>query len=458
MNNDPILVIQLQRLGDLILTFPLLLDLKIRYPENPLWLVAEPAFFTHLMPFTPDVTFFPPDHLKNMTRQHYKAIFNLSSRPDAAICTASASADNKFGLSQAGSSLTVNGFWQLYRLALTHNNRHNAFHWADLNRLDLGFPFKPIQTQRLSRKNNNHIGLFLGASEASKRPSAGFWTDLTKYLAKNGYKPILLGGPAEKSIGEVIEKDSRFRAINFSGKTNLTQLAALMADMDLIITPDTGPMHLADWIGASVLNLSVGNVQPLETGPVSAGQWVVQANMSCSGCWQCHRAQLYCQQAFNPGTIFKIVNHILHQEALPDLQRIRLFNTARAANGLYELQNIGKDPAISAILLNKFWQNAFLYFYDSCNFPLLTSSAKELVRRQYPLINQMIKTFDKILKALTGKSNKDLPDNFWQNQPWHSRLFAGFIQMRLQNDNFSSETQKTFIEQVITLKSLLKSA
>lgn len=50
MSADPVLVLQLQRMGDLILTFPLLSRLKQRWPGHPVWVVAEPQFFRELMP------------------------------------------------------------------------------------------------------------------------------------------------------------------------------------------------------------------------------------------------------------------------------------------------------------------------------------------------------------------------------------------------------------------------
>ena len=51
----PILVIQMQRMGDLILSFPLFLWLMRRYPGHPLWVAADPRFFRPLRPIDPTV-------------------------------------------------------------------------------------------------------------------------------------------------------------------------------------------------------------------------------------------------------------------------------------------------------------------------------------------------------------------------------------------------------------------
>ena len=57
----PILVIQMQRMGDLILSFPLFLWLMRRYPGHPLWVAADPHFFRPLRPVGPAVRYLEPE-------------------------------------------------------------------------------------------------------------------------------------------------------------------------------------------------------------------------------------------------------------------------------------------------------------------------------------------------------------------------------------------------------------
>ena len=88
-------------------------------------------------------------------------------------------------------------------------------------------------------------------------------------------------------------------------------MAAVLRGLDLCITPDTGPMHLADWLGVPVLTLSMGPVHARETGPTAPGQWVLRAAMSCVGCWQCRRSKLYCKQAFSPASVARAALAVL---------------------------------------------------------------------------------------------------------------------------------------------------
>ncbi|WP_348981287.1 hypothetical protein [Salidesulfovibrio onnuriiensis] len=53
MEKKPVLVLQMQRMGDLILSFPLFLWLERAFPGHPVWVVAEEGFYKPLMPLAP---------------------------------------------------------------------------------------------------------------------------------------------------------------------------------------------------------------------------------------------------------------------------------------------------------------------------------------------------------------------------------------------------------------------
>lgn len=59
MAEEPTLIIQMQRMGDLILSFPLCSRLLLLEPERPVWVAGEPAFFSGLKPLAPQVVFLP---------------------------------------------------------------------------------------------------------------------------------------------------------------------------------------------------------------------------------------------------------------------------------------------------------------------------------------------------------------------------------------------------------------
>lgn len=441
MSAKPILTLQMQRLGDLILSFPLLLDLKARHPQSELWVVAEPVFFQPLAPLSPSVVFFPPSHLPQLARQPYEIAINLSHRPEAALAMASLSADLLLGPVAHASGARMEGYWQLYRAALTRNNRHNAFHWADLNRLDLAWPLSS-QLPAPRRRNGRKVGLFIGASESSKKPDATFWSGLARRLIKAGFAPILLGGPEDAETGAEIARRSRLHGGNFCGKTAISQLASICGGLDLLISPDTGPMHLADWLETPVLNLSMGNVHAAETGPGRPDQWILRSSISCSGCWECSDASLRCKNAFTPVAVASIAEAILRGHTPETPPGLQLFRSTRQTGALYRLVPANNSPADLRFLLENFWREIFLGFGGVTSSP---EAAFAALAKSFPQTAEAMKrNFGKMLATFSESLRKGqtLPEDFWRLQPWHSRLFAGHAQMSLQNDDFSSASMR----------------
>lgn len=429
----PVLALQLRRMGDLILSFPLFMDLQRRFAGHPLRIVAQPAFFKPLIQFAPSAVYFPPQHLPTLVKDEYAAVVNLSGPGAAAEYLGKARALIKLGALQDEDSLRVNGFWHLYRESLTGNNRHNTMHWADLHRLDLtGLPMPAIARHTPRGAGTGRVGLFVGASEMAKRPGGEFWADLATRLAARGLAPVLLGGPQDSALGMEIMRMGA-AAANLCGQTDIAQLSGIIRSLDLLITPDTGPMHLADWLGAPVLNLSMGPVHAAETGPLSPGQYILQANMSCAGCWSCRRPRLYCRAAFMAPAVLKIALAIIDGKKAEAPSGFSLLCTARDAHRLHILTG---GPTNMSSALDHFWRAAFLHFSGLVKSDSPMRAAGEALNRAgAPIVRHMRQTLAAMLMAFahSARRGETLPDAFWRKTPWHSRLFAGHAHMEIQN-------------------------
>jgi heptosyltransferase-2 len=74
--------------------------------------------------------------------------------------------------------------------------------------------------------------------------------------------------------------------LNLAGKTSLRELAAALKICDLVLTNDTGPMHLAAAVGAPVV-VVFGSTSPELTGPVfSSRARVARRNVPCAPCFR----------------------------------------------------------------------------------------------------------------------------------------------------------------------------
>jgi len=98
-------------------------------------------------------------------------------------------------------------------------------------------------------------------------------------------KIVFTGGIKDYSIIQAITSSMKGRAINCAGKTTLTELAALYEKAALVISTDTGPMHLAAAMGTPVVAL-FGPTAPWRTGPYGRGHQIITVGLECSPCFK----------------------------------------------------------------------------------------------------------------------------------------------------------------------------
>lgn len=96
------------------------------------------------------------------------------------------------------------------------------------------------------------------------------------HVAARGWRAILCGGPSsyEREFGDAIVAKCTKPPADLIGKDTLKQFLALARRSALVMTPDSGPMHMANAVGAKVLGLHAAS-NPLRSGPYSDRRWCV---------------------------------------------------------------------------------------------------------------------------------------------------------------------------------------
>lgn len=96
------------------------------------------------------------------------------------------------------------------------------------------------------------------------------------HAANRGWRVVLCGGRSEleRSTTDAILAAMRAPALDLVGKDTLKQLPALLERADLVVTPDSGPMHIANAMGTKVLGLHAAS-NPLRSGPYSDVRYCV---------------------------------------------------------------------------------------------------------------------------------------------------------------------------------------
>jgi lipopolysaccharide heptosyltransferase II len=109
-----------------------------------------------------------------------------------------------------------------------------------------------------------------------------------------GYKAkvVFLGDDSERAIADIITSAMKNKPIDWVGKTTLDEFAAAISCLDILITNDGGPLHIAVALGKKTLSI-FGPVDDKVYGPYPAGQKhvVIKKELSCRPCYNNFRFQ-----------------------------------------------------------------------------------------------------------------------------------------------------------------------
>ncbi len=109
-----------------------------------------------------------------------------------------------------------------------------------------------------------------------------------------------------------VEGATQAPIIDMRGKTNLKQLAALLKEVDLLVTNDSGPMHIAAALGTPVLAI-FGPTDPKRTGPYGEIHRVIRGSAECSPCFKkrCIMPSHLCMDTISVEMVLEEVSDIL---------------------------------------------------------------------------------------------------------------------------------------------------
>jgi len=103
-------------------------------------------------------------------------------------------------------------------------------------------------------------------------------------------------------------------ALNLAGQTNLKELAYFYSRCKLLITTDTGPMHMAVSMGCPVVAL-FGPTAPWRTGPYGKGHKVIRADVECSPCLKKRCDHMKCMDDITVEKVFEGVRELITERS-----------------------------------------------------------------------------------------------------------------------------------------------
>jgi heptosyltransferase-2 len=131
------------------------------------------------------------------------------------------------------------------------------------------------------------IGVHASGGRESKQWHLDRFAETARRLARDRRATIVLtGATADRAMVDRVRAGlADTLVIDTVGELDLVDLAALLSRLDLFVTSDTGPMHLASAVGTPVVAL-FGPADPRRYGPSSPRQRVIRVDLPCSPCGQ----------------------------------------------------------------------------------------------------------------------------------------------------------------------------
>jgi ADP-heptose:LPS heptosyltransferase len=132
---------------------------------------------------------------------------------------------------------------------------------------------------------------------------------------------VIVGGGGERNLAEVICSGMSSPPLDIVGRTNILQLGAILKKCALLVSGDTGPMHMATAVGTPVLAL-FGAIDPDRTGPVGEGHAIIRhreiACVPCNAKSCVNPRHLECMEEISLEEVFRgVVEMLAKNGAMP---------------------------------------------------------------------------------------------------------------------------------------------
>lgn len=351
-----VLIVKLSSLGDVIHTLPALTALRRHWPDAHLTWLVEPAAAELLdgHPALNRVLILPRpawrnlwrwgqgrdaaralrDFLQRLRDTPYDLILDFQGLAKSAVWVAAARGACKLG---PGPGRRRNELaWLAYhrRAPLADPGAHaieRSLALLDalgLARLPIRYdvPIRP-ENEREAAERLTGLGLGQGAPFVAVNPQTRWrtknWTAagfaaVADRLAERGLPVVFTGAPGDRAALDEIAAAMHSPMRRLDGQTTLKTLAALYRRARVVLSTDTGPMHLAVAVGTPVVAL-FGPTDPRSTGPYGAGHVVLRCGVPCSPCFQktcrTHRVETHaCMRRLAPDAVADTVARLAQGE------------------------------------------------------------------------------------------------------------------------------------------------
>jgi lipopolysaccharide heptosyltransferase II len=157
------------------------------------------------------------------------------------------------------------------------------------------------------------IGINPGGDRPNRRWNSVHYSKIADKLCKNNNSQIIIfGGQGEEKIANKIEKSMRYNAKNLCGKLSLNELIFLISQLDLLVSNDSGPMHIAAATKTRVVAIfgpeNADIFRPYTTPDLYR---IIQKEVDCRPCQKEVCEQAVCLELISPEEVLENCKQLL---------------------------------------------------------------------------------------------------------------------------------------------------
>ncbi|MDP8224951.1 MAG: lipopolysaccharide heptosyltransferase II [Candidatus Lernaella stagnicola] len=133
-------------------------------------------------------------------------------------------------------------------------------------------------------EDGRYVCVHPGSVWATKRWLPEGFAAVLSALADDGYTPVVLGGRDDIELANIVQDHCRTLPVNLAGRLSLTELTAVLSRAALLVTNDSGPMHIAGAVGTPVAAVFGSTTPELGYAPVGSPSRILQRHLPCRPC------------------------------------------------------------------------------------------------------------------------------------------------------------------------------
>lgn len=336
-----ILIARTDRIGDVLLSTPVIEALRDRYPNAYIAMMVSPYAREIVQgnPYLDEVILYDKDakhkswlgsmrFASKLKKKKFDLALILHPANRAHLVTFFAGIPRRIGYDRKMGFLLTDRVKHTKQFGEKHELDYNLQLLSPLGITPkdkkLYMPLRPeaeIWTKSLLlregvKEADKLLAIHPGASCPSKIwPNERFAEVADRLKEKYGFKTIIISGPKDMKRAEAVLAKMRSQALDLAGKTSLAQLASLLKRCSLFISNDSGPVHIASAIGTPVISIFGRNqkgLSPKRWGPIGKKDRYLHKEVGCIECLAHNcKKEFSCLKAISVDDVLAAADSIL---------------------------------------------------------------------------------------------------------------------------------------------------